>query len=86
MRKVHPEFYRKNMKSIYGLFALILLVNGIIGYFIKRYYNFPEIPTMEVVFFTSVLLHFAAVQIVFGKRMKEFNDSKNKKPTGNIPG
>jgi hypothetical protein len=75
MAKIPYEFYRKNMKTIYGLFGLILLINGTIGYFIKVYYNFPETESIEIVFFVSVLLHFAVVQLVFRKRMKEFKDT-----------
>ena len=77
--KVPYGFYKKNMKSIYGLFGLILAVNATIGYFVMTYYNFPQIQSFEVVFFASVLLHFAAVQIVYRKRIKEFNKAQENK-------
>ncbi len=79
MVKVPYGFYKKNILSIYMLFGLLLLVNGTIGYFVKSYYGFPEIPSIEVVFFGSVLLHFALVQIIFRKKIKEYNNSKGEK-------
>jgi hypothetical protein len=82
--KVPYKFYKKNMKGIYALFVTIMIVNGTIGYFIKSYYNFPQIASLEVVFFVSVLLHFALVQIIYKKRIKEFNEAEQKNSL-NIP-
>jgi hypothetical protein len=81
MVKVPYKFYRQNIWTIQGLLLLILAVNFTIGYFVKSYYDFPEIQCVEVVFFTSILLHFALVQIIFRKRIKDFNEAESKKKT-----
>jgi hypothetical protein len=79
MAKVPYRFYQKNMKVLYGLFGLILAISGTIGYFIKSYYGFPDIQSMEVVFFSSLILYYVAVQVFFRKKIREFNDTENKK-------
>ncbi len=79
MLKITYKFYKQNIKAIQGLLLLILAVNGTIGYFIKEHYNFPELQSIEVTFFTSIVIHFALVQIIFRKKLKEFKIAESKK-------
>lgn len=82
MVKVPTKFYLQNQKSFFGLFAIILILLTTTGYFVKSYYHFPDVQSMEAIFFSTILLFFLSVQIVFRKKIKEFNKKEdNKKST-----
>lgn len=69
----------QNQMRFFALFGGILAILATIGYFVKSCYNFTDIQSIEVVFLTSVLLFFIAVQVVFRKRIKEFNKAEDEK-------
>ncbi len=72
MKKIPYKFYKENLKSFHGLFYIVLMIGGTIGYFIQSHYNFPFLTSIEVTFLSSVAIYFASVPLVFRKKLREF--------------